>query len=139
MSSRQRRPHALAVSPGHLLLLALTMLGLFAMHGLQATASPVEMRPATVAVVMPGMGHTSAETGHDMSVPPSHDAPGHKHPGGQICLALLVVAALLILYAVFVGRSRRPVATVSPAGLGSGSRGRAPPGPSVFQLSVLRL
>ncbi|GAA4629374.1 hypothetical protein GCM10023196_049860 [Actinoallomurus vinaceus] len=137
MSSRQRWSRALA--PGHLLLLALTMLGLFAMHGLQSTTGPVETHPATVAAAMPGMAHTSAETGHHMGVPPSHDSPGHKHPGGQICLALLVVAGLLVMAAVFVGRSRSPLAMDSAAKRGRDDQGRAPPPPSVFQLSVLRL
>ncbi|WP_433173711.1 DUF6153 family protein [Actinoallomurus sp. CA-150999] len=135
----QRGSREAARSPGRLLLMALTMLGLFAMHGLQATASPAETHPTAVAVAMPGMNHTSAETGHHMTVPPAHHPSGHQHPGGQVCLALLVMAALLLLAAAFVGRSRRPAATVGSAGRGYGHQGRAPPRPSIFQLSVLRL
>jgi hypothetical protein len=139
MSSRQRRSRAPVASPGGLLLLALTMFGLFAMHGLQATASPVDIHPAAIAVAMPGMSHTSAETRHHMTMPPGHHSPGHKHPGGQVCLALLVMAALLALSATLIGRSRRPVAASGPTRRVRDHQGRAPPPPSVFQLSVLRL
>jgi hypothetical protein len=33
--------------------------GLFAMHGLQATASPMDMRPEAIAVAMSGMNHSA--------------------------------------------------------------------------------
>lgn len=136
---RQRRPHALAGSPGSLLLMALTMLGLFAMHGLQATASPVDLRPSAITVAMPGMSDVSAEAGHHAVAPPSHHSPRHQHPGGHVCLALLVMAALLILSAVSAGHAGRLFAAGGLAGKGREHQGRAPPPPSIFQLSVLRL
>ncbi|MFL6053019.1 MAG: DUF6153 family protein [Actinoallomurus sp.] len=113
------------------------MLGLFAMHGLQAESSPADTHPAATVVAMSGMSHTDAKTGHPTT--PSHHPPGHEHPGGQMCLAMLVMAVLLVLSAVFVGRREGSVAPSGPAGRGHDQQGRAPPPLSVFQLSVLRL
>jgi hypothetical protein len=70
---------------------------------------------------------------------PSHHAPGHRHPGGQMCLALLVMAVMFVLAIAFVRRtSQRPV-VYDPAGPALEHRGRSPPTPSIFHLSVLRL
>ncbi|MCO5990270.1 DUF6153 family protein [Actinoallomurus spadix] len=150
MSSGQSRAGAPVVSPGALLLLTLTVLGLFAMHGLQATASPADTHPAALSLVMPAdthpadvslampaMGRSETAAGHHGPTP-SHDSPGHRHPGGGMCLALLVMATLLILSAVFVRRRRRWAPVGRPAGRGKDRLGRAPPPPSIFQLSVLR-
>ncbi|GAA4604901.1 hypothetical protein GCM10023195_16830 [Actinoallomurus liliacearum] len=135
------RPHRSGVpAPGGLLLLALTLFGLFAMHGLQATAGPTDTHAAAVVMTMPGADHPDAETGHHHASAPSHAPSGrHDHPGGQMCLALLVLATLLVLAAAFVGRRDASGAPGRPHGRGHESQGRAPPRPSIFQLSVLRL
>jgi uncharacterized protein DUF6153 len=133
------RPHRYgALPPGGLLLLALTLFGLFAMHGLQATAGPTDTPATAVVMVMPGTGN--AETVHHPASSPSHDRSGHHgHPGGQMCLALLVLATLLVLTAAFVGHRDVSGVPGRSFGRGRGSPGRAPPRPSIFRLSVLRL
>ncbi|MEV5703982.1 DUF6153 family protein [Actinoallomurus sp. NPDC052274] len=129
-----------ASAPGGLLLLALTLLGLFAMHGLQATAGPTDTHASAVLMAMSGTDHPEAEAGHHPASAPSHAPSGrHDHPGGQMCLALLVLATLLILAAAFVGRRDASGAPGRPLGRGHEAQGRAPPRPSIFQLSVLRL
>jgi Family of unknown function (DUF6153) len=137
MSNRHRRSRAPVASPCGLLLLALTMLGLFAMHGVQAETSPVDTHPAASVITVFGMSDMGTETGH--RTPPSHHAPVHEHPGGQVCLAIVVMAALLILGTVFIGRSEHAVRTGAPARREHDHQGRAPPPPSILQLSVLRL
>ncbi|MGI5229625.1 DUF6153 family protein [Actinoallomurus sp. CA-142502] len=121
---------------GMLLLLFVTA-GLLLMHGVQSSASPTDIRgvplmPATTTS-MPA-GHGEHAVGH------SCPCDGHHHPGGQMCLALLVLGSLLLFGALLVrsvpGRTTPPPGAAVP---GHGHSGRSPPPPSIFQLSVLRL
>ncbi|MCO5995986.1 hypothetical protein [Actinoallomurus rhizosphaericola] len=190
-SSGYHRAGAPVPSPGGLLLLALTLLGLFAMHGLQATVGPTDTHASAIVamsgmaetdagmhhpdsgaghadavVAMPEAGHADAGThradagaaraeagaghagaemrhtdagaGRHRVSPPSHVPAGHRHPGGQMCLGLLVMAALLFLAAAFAGRRDIAGGAIRPVGRGRDSLGRAPPRPSIFRLCVLR-
>jgi hypothetical protein len=115
--------------------------GLLAMHGLQASPSPVDLSGiprigSDGAAAMDGHSdHESKATKGD----PSHPAPPHKHHGGQVCLGLLMMASLLGLLTPVRWRrcSPRSVAT-GPSLPSQPGRGGRPP-PSLFALSVLRL
>jgi Family of unknown function (DUF6153) len=133
-----RRPTRAApwASPGALLLM-FVIAGLLLMHGVQASTSPTDIRglPMVSASVMHGTGdHEEHLGGH-----PCGNCSGHQHPGGQMCLALLVIGALFLFTVMLIGRLLgRPMSRRS----GEGAyrhRGRAPPPPSIFQLAALRL
>ncbi|MCO5968469.1 DUF6153 family protein [Actinoallomurus soli] len=144
LGSGHHRAGAPAPSPGGLLLLALTLLGLFAMHGLQATTGPTDTHASAIVAMSgmadtdAGMHHADAGAGRHRVSPPSHVPAGHRHPGGQMCLGLLVMATLLLLAAAFAGRRDVADGTIRPIGRGRDSLGRAPPRPSIFRLCVLR-
>ncbi|MDL4815045.1 DUF6153 family protein [Actinomadura opuntiae] len=132
--------------PGRLFLLSfalLLLLGVLAMHGLQASPNPSQMT---------GLPLTSAATVHDAA--PSHSmAPHHPpgtnqpddhhqdHPGGQVCLAFLAMLLLLGLVSVLFRRSAPAVAALAfaLARMHVLPVGRPPPRPSLHYLSVLRL
>jgi hypothetical protein len=136
MSSRPTRPARWA-SLGGLLFLALMAAGLFAMHGLQPSASPMDM-PGVPLVASADMH--AADTGHAGGHSSQHHSPGHEHPGGQMCLGLLVIAALFLLSAVLIRRAAWRSGLRRPAGPAHEHRGRPPrPPPSIYRLSVLRL
>ncbi|WP_345436192.1 hypothetical protein [Actinoallomurus vinaceus] len=107
-------------------------------------AQPAHERTAPQAAqpVHERAGARAAQPAHERAGagPRSPVSPTPHHPGGRTCLGLLLVASLLILLTVLIGRSalRR-----SPGRRRSRLRrrhgGRPPPTPSVFQLSVLRL
>ncbi|MBC6460167.1 hypothetical protein [Actinomadura sp. HBU206391] len=75
------------------LLLPAPLTGLLAMHGLQASASPSDISgiPAnlmnTMAAADRHADHQPQTTENDQ---PQHP-PAHKHPGGQVCLGLLIL------------------------------------------------
>lgn len=134
MGGRPVRP-ARWVSLGGLLLLALVTAGLFAMHGLQPAAGPMDTpgvpMAASVEVHTVDAGHAGGR--------PSQDHPrGHQHPGGQMCLALLVIATLFLLSAALIPRTAWRAAVRRPADPAYEHKGRPPPTPSIYQLSVLR-
>lgn len=134
------RSRARSGSPGVLFFVLAVSAGLFAMHGLQATAGPTP--PAGIAVMAWMTSMDSPPSGAErprLDRSPAHDHPGHGHPGGQMCLGLLVMFSLLILSALLIDRSAwLRVPGVMAARRGA-RNGREPPAPSVFQLSVLRL
>jgi Family of unknown function (DUF6153) len=135
MSSRPTRPARWASLSG-LLLLAFVTAGLLAMHGLQPSSSPTDM-PGIPLVAAADMHATDA--GHAGVRPSQHRSPAHQHPGGQMCLALLVIAALFLLSAILIGRAAWRCALRRPAGPAHEHKGRPPPPPSIYRLSVLRL
>jgi hypothetical protein len=110
--------------------------GLFAMHGLQPSASPLDM-PGVPLVASADMH--AADAGHPGGHPSQDHSPGHRHPGGQMCLALLVIATLFLLSAVLIRRTAWRFAVRRPAGPAHEHKGRPPPPPSIYRLSVLRL
>jgi len=125
-----------------LLLLAFVVAGLFTMHGIQASTSPSDM-PGVPVMAAGHMhaAHTSA-AGRPTHHCPTSDCPphpGHRHPGGQMCLALLVMAVMFVLTIAAARRTPQRPAVYDPADPALDHRGRPPPTPSVFNLSVLRL
>jgi Family of unknown function (DUF6153) len=136
MNSRRRSRAALWASPGVLLLMFL-IAGLLLMHGVQATASPTDIRglPMVSATDMHGTG---AHEGHVGGQPCDH-CSGHQHPGGQMCLALLAIGALFLFTVMLLHRRVGRSAARRPDEAAYQHRGRAPPRPSIFQLAVLRL
>jgi Family of unknown function (DUF6153) len=114
-----------------MLLLMSVIAGLLLMHGVQATASPTDIRGVPLVASSDMHGATTRPGGH-----PCH-CDDHQHPGGQMCLALLVLGALFLFTALFAGRPERTKPHL-PAERGHGHPGRPPPAPSIFQLSVLR-
>ncbi|WP_433178018.1 DUF6153 family protein [Actinoallomurus sp. CA-150999] len=130
-----------------LLLMGLLVAGLFAMHGLQASDGPMDSHGLPLMSMVSGpdgsmTSHHAAEPGHEKAGagPRSPVSPTPHHPGGRTCLGLLLVASLLILLTVLIGRSAlRRAPSRRRARLRRRHGGRPPPTPSVFQLSVLRL
>jgi Family of unknown function (DUF6153) len=119
-----------------LLVLMFVMAGLMLMHGVQASASPTDTRG--VPLVSSSDTHqTTMHKGH----PGGHSCHcnDHQHPGGQMCLALLVLGALAMFTVLLMRRRLARTTARRPATPGHGHPGRPPPGPSIFQLSVLRL
>ncbi|MFC7382220.1 DUF6153 family protein [Sphaerisporangium rhizosphaerae] len=111
------------------------MAGLFAMHGLQPTPGPAEMASVwTMHLSHDGMPSSTPGTdAHDRQMP-AHDG----HGGGEVCLALLLMAALAFLFTRAL--STRP--GIDSLVLG-GHVPRAGPmllprGPTLAQLCVLR-
>lgn len=119
-----------------MLLLLSAITGLLFMHGVQSSANPTDVRGVPLMTAMTTHEHGAHAARHSCE---SDECDGHRHPAGQMCLALLVLGFLLLVTALLVraglGRTTPP---------GSGVRGpehrcRPPPRPSIFQLSVLRL
>lgn len=133
---KSRRPSRTApwASPG-VLFLMFVIAGLLLMHGVQASASPTDIRgvPMVSAAGMHG-----AHEGH-MGGQPCDHCSGHQHPGGQMCLALLVIGALFLFTVMLIHRRPGRSASRRPGEGAYRHRGRAPPRPSIFQLAVLRL
>jgi uncharacterized protein DUF6153 len=114
------------------LLLLSVFAGLLLMHGVQSSAGPTDIRGIPLMSSAPM--HSSGEhAGH------SCHCDGHQHPGGQMCLALLVLGSLLLFGALLVRSPYSSATHVRPVVHGHGHPGRPPPVPSIFQLSVLRL
>ncbi|URM96607.1 DUF6153 family protein [Actinomadura madurae] len=115
----------------------LVLLGVLAMHGFQASPSPVEM---------PGVPF-SMSAGHAMATGVEHPAPAKDqpddhhgdHPGGQVCLAMLTMLVLLSALLVLYRRGSTAVAAESLVRVRILLVGRPPPRPSLHRLSVLRL
>jgi hypothetical protein len=118
--------------------------GLFAMHGMAATSSTTvsSMTGASSESVprslVGGMPHQEAAKG-SMPSAPAHDPslPGHGSHPGEICLALLVLTALLV---ALVGAT--VLRLVGPAPRRGTCVWRGPPlarPPNLSQLSVLRI
>lgn len=128
------RPTRDASSLCGLLFLLLVATGLLAMHGVQATAGPGDMTGVPMASV--SMAHSS-HAGR-MNETPARRAPGHRHSGGQMCLGVLVLMALLVLATTSFRRVRWSLAVRCPAGPSRDHAGRPPPTPSIHRLCVLR-
>lgn len=136
MSGRVRR--------GGLVLVVPLLLGLFAMHGVQATPSPTHTGPVAVLITAASPAPTSPHSGDQHGSPaPSPRGEHAVHPGGQVCLGLLVAAVLLLLLTLaqrlrriplLVTRALRDATRMAPA---SGTRGRQTP--LIYRLAVLRL
>ncbi|MGI8333868.1 DUF6153 family protein [Actinomadura scrupuli] len=156
MNGRRSQQLPLRIALGGLLL-GMLFAGLLAMHGLQAS-TPIDMAGIPVAGMnttgmhhpagtgsaattrTTGTGSTGAAQGdHEHHAPaPSGPAPDHQHPGGQICLALLIMGFVLALLAQrIVGRRERPSSLVRRTARLLVRCGRPPP--SIYQLAVLRL
>lgn len=139
--STQRESRAPLAPLRDLLPLMLMVAGLFLMHGLQASADPTEHTGITIAAAMPGVESAHPAVAGTRSGPqwsPSHGSDHHGHAGGQMCLALLSIATMLLLLA----GARRNLPVAPPRGDTAprelGRQGRSPPPPSIFELSVLR-
>jgi len=115
---------------GGLLLLGMLVVGLVAMHGVQASG-PEGM--SGVPVISMSDMHSAPDQ------QPLSPMPGHHHPGGQVCLGLLVLAIALAL--TCIGLTAGTTARAGPAGRPIRTLlllvGRPPP--SIYQLAVLRL
>ena len=110
--------------------------GLLFMHGVQSSTSPTDIRgvPLMSATTMQmSTEHAGHAVGH------SCQCDGHQHPGGQMCLALLTLGALLLFSALLIRPGLGHTTPPSPATSEPEHSGRPPPTPSIFQLSVLRL
>lgn len=117
------------------LLLAAVIAGLLLMHGVQSSASPTDVRGVPL---VPAATHMAAEHGGN-AVGHSCHCDGHRHPGGQMCLALLALGSLLLFGALAIGPRPGRTTPVSRGMSGPEHSGRPPPALSIFQLSVLRL
>ncbi|MET8158293.1 DUF6153 family protein [Sphaerisporangium sp. NPDC005289] len=116
-------------------LLCALVAGLFAMHGLQPTPGPTEMASVwTMHVSHDGMpSYTPGSDAHDRQMP-THDG----HGGGEVCLALLLMAALVFFVARALG-TRPGIDSLVPGGLVPRAGPMLlPRGPTLAQLCVLR-
>jgi hypothetical protein len=129
-SGRRRSRTPPRAVPGLLLLMSV-IAGLMLMHGVQASAGPTDIRGIPLV-------SASSDAHRTMGHPGGHGHGDHRHPGGQMCLALLVFGALLLITALLIRRRREPAIARRPATPGHRHPGRPPPAPSIFQLSVLR-
>ncbi|REE99969.1 hypothetical protein DFJ69_5488 [Thermomonospora umbrina] len=137
-----RRTHGLPRPDGGLLLGLALVFCVLGMHGLQASASPVDrIAPPFPAVIA---GHTTgdpATTRHSQQHGTDEPAEPHQdHPGGEVCLAMLVIVGLAALLPVM--RRVRTLVTVrarTRTTTGGSAGGRSPPAPTLFRLVVLRL
>jgi hypothetical protein len=136
MNSRRSSRTAPWASPG-VLLLMFVIAGLLLMHGVQASASPTDIRGLPL-VSASDMHTTGNHEGH-VGGQPCDDCSGHQHPGGQMCLALLVIGALVVFTAMLIHRRLGRSMARRPGEAAYRHHGRAPPKPSIFQLAVLRL
>lgn len=136
----ERDAHTPVGSLSTLLPLLFLLTGLFAMHGLQASADPTEHTGVTIAAAMPGMesAHAAPGTSFRAGPSPSHGSPHHGHTGGQMCLGLPSTMTALLVLAGIITRPPVPPARGTTAARGFARQGRSPPPPSIFELSVLR-
>ncbi|WP_225992764.1 DUF6153 family protein [Actinomadura rudentiformis] len=135
------------------LLLALAVIcGVMAMHGLQASNSPGDTSgmPAIGVEQVPaghgGSGHRGSDLGgsdhggaHDGGTQSGGAHAPEHHPGGEICLALLVLASFAVLLRA-AWRAWRPVVLIPRSNVRPRppDAGRSPP-PPAFRSAVLRL
>jgi hypothetical protein len=135
--SRSRPVLARWAAFGGLLLLGVVIAGLMAMHGVQ-TSGPAGMSGIPV-VDMPSTHSAAGPQGPHEPMPPAAPMPGDHHPGGQVCLGLLVLAIALVL--MFNGIIARTTVRTGSPGIRIRTMlllvGRPPP--SIYHLAVLRL
>lgn len=112
------------------------------MHGFQASNSPADMSglPTMSTGHAPMAAHEAGSRGPRPSSGDQLPDSNHDHPGGQVCLALLMLVGLvaMLLATGFIRQSVLP-ALRSMARSGPRSESRSPPRPSILQLAVLRL
>jgi hypothetical protein len=133
-SGRDRSRNTPWALPGLLLLLSV-IAGLMLMHGVQASAAPTDIRGIPLVSSSSDAHQSMAHKGHSCG----HGCDDNQHPGGQMCLALLVLGALFLVASLLIRRQRKRTTTRRPATPRHMHPGRPPPIPSIFQLSVLRL
>lgn len=123
-----------------LLLLMFMLACLFVMHGLQASADPIQHPGVAIAAAVPGMEsvHAGAGTSPHAYRWPSDGSPHRGHAAGQMCLGLLSMMTALLILAGILGRLPGPPARGATAPRGLGRQDRSPSPPSIFELSVLR-
>ena len=123
-------------------LLTCVLFGLFVMHGVQATPSPVQSAGAMLGAGIHSHDVAPGPMAGGLHIVSASDGCsgghcGESHPGA-VCLALLVVAGLISLLAAFRA-GRVPPGMTRPHSL---FVRRGPPEArpaTVYQLSVLRL
>jgi hypothetical protein len=118
----------------------LVLLCVLAMHGFQASPSPVETTGVPLTM---GAAHAApAMVTGDRHPAPDRNQPGdhhNDHPGGQVCLALLTMLVLVATLLVLYRRGSTAVAAQTLLRLRILLVGRPPPRPCLHRLSVLRL
>ncbi|WP_146059090.1 DUF6153 family protein [Actinomadura rubteroloni] len=117
--------------------IVLLLAGLMAMHGFQVTVNTMDAS-GLMTVHATHAQHDATHAQHEK--PSSPREHRHDHPGGEVCLWLLVALFALVLAAL--GRCALDRVGRAPArgpGARTDVRGRAPPTRTIFQLAVLRL
>jgi hypothetical protein len=125
-----------------LLLLTCVLFGLFVMHGVQATPSPLQSAGAMLGGGIHSHAVAPATMAGGLRIVSASDGCsgghcGESHPGA-VCLALLVVAGLILLLAAFRAGPLPPGMTRPHSLFVRRGPPQAKP-PTVYQLSVLRL
>ncbi|MCW2882437.1 MAG: hypothetical protein JWQ95_6537 [Sphaerisporangium sp.] len=115
------------------ILLCAVVAGLFAMHGVQPTPGPTAVASVLTMHVNQEDMPSNAAKSHDPQMP-SHDG----HGGGEICLALLLIGALVFLVARALGESLRAHLAVFGGLVPRAGPMVLPRGPTLAQLCVLR-
>jgi hypothetical protein len=144
----RRLGRPLRVSVGRLLVLLVSLAGLFAMHGMSdhGTAGPSEVASTQVVhltmpmpEIAPGGAKALAGPAAHTESPPQQPIGGHDMGLAGLCLAVLV--AVLLLSSGLLRRLRHAVRTGTPAWparIVGVARARAPTPPDLFALSVQR-
>jgi hypothetical protein len=141
MSPRSPEKHASVLGGAWTILFGLVLICcVMVMHGLQASNSPADASgmPKVTAEPLTSHGESShGGSGHGKQNDGSHDH--ERHAGGEICLALLTLAALAVLMRVtwraWTPTILSPWSTERPR---PSDAGRSPP-PPAFRSAVLRL
>ncbi|MFI0367528.1 DUF6153 family protein [Actinomadura sp. 1N219] len=119
----------------------LVLLCVLAMHGFQASPSPREM--AGVPLAGMSAAHDATPPASNAAHRPSdgdHSGGRHQdHPGGQVCLAMLVMISFLGAIVALLLREPATAARRLLIRVRILLVGRPPPRPSLHRLSVLRL
>jgi hypothetical protein len=115
------------------ILLCAVVAGLFAMHGMQPTPGPTTVASVFAMHVQHDDMPSNGTKGHDPQMP-SHDG----HGGGEVCLALLVMGALILLAVRTLGASLDSRFTLFGQLVPRTGLIVLPRGPTLAQLCVLR-
>jgi hypothetical protein len=145
MGARSPRSTAAATAVGHLVLLALSLTGIVAMHGLASTGADGMHRSTITAAVASGPhGTPKAEptVGHGGLPAAMSSAPGEEHDGHELmagCVAVLLGLLVALALRRLPSGARLTGRFTITVRRSLASAARAPPHPLFLSLCVFRI